>query len=108
MSKVHNYHDYKAPKPAVIPDDLNELPLKTAEKLDPSGDFKKFMHSWQSKKLFGDLNFIDPKDGRLHASFEFHSGMCKKFKLIRFMEGSSTHGMQTIINPNVNFKRDAK
>lgn len=109
MSKKYSFHDYKAPSKEKIPDDLNELPLNTAMKLDPSGDLKAFMLNFQDNKLFGDINFISPEDHRLHATFEFQSGMCKKFKLIKFMNKEShTHSMQTILNSKIDFKRKSE
>lgn len=110
LSKKHNYHDYKSPSNKPLPDDINELPVNTAARLDPSGEFFKFMQQFIDRKLFGDVNFVDPtvNPPRLTASFEFHSGMCKKFRLISYMGDSATHSLQTILNDKIDFRKENK
>jgi hypothetical protein len=106
MTKKYNFYDYKLPSKKDIPDDLNALPMEVALKLDPSGEFKKFMKHWQDRKKFGPLNFICPKTMRLVAVFEFQSGMCKHFDLIEYMGETSTHGRGKVLNDKVSFQRN--
>ena len=107
MTKKYNYHDYKLPNKNPLPVDINKLPLEIAGKLDKTGVFVEFLKDFQDKKLFGDVNFIDPNVNppRLTASFELHSGMCKKFKLISYMDNNLSHSIQTILNDKIDFRK---
>ena len=79
--------------------------IKTADRLDPSGEFTEFMKEFIEKKLFGKVNYMDKNTFHLTASFEFHSGMCKKFDLVKYMGDTHTHMTQTILNDKIDFRK---
>lgn len=105
----YNYYDYKDKKD--FPKDINKMPKDYAVKLsDKYGitDVDELFATAEKDHLFGDLHSIDPSTKRLIASFEFHCGVCKKFKLIRWSSDSNSFFMQTVFNPNVSFKKVRK
>ena len=101
---VHKYHDYTA-KDKVLPEDINEPAIKAADKLDSTGELTEMLKEVQEKKHFGEQHFINPAKGRLEALFEFHNGVCKKFKLIKWSKSGNSYFMMTVLNNKVTFKR---
>lgn len=105
MSIVYNYHDYTK-KGVELPEDINSLPVETAEKLDSTGDLKSLLDSAQDKRLFGQCHYLGKNGDRLIAVFEYHNGICKKFNLLEWSKGNTSYFMRTILNDKVSFKRN--
>lgn len=102
----YDYHDYKLPNKEPLPSDINQIAWDIEKKLDPTGEFGTLMEYPEKNKAFGNLNFINPESGRLEAIFEYHSGMVKLIKLVKYLsKTSSSHFTQTIKNNKIDFRK---
>lgn len=99
-----NFHEMRLK--GEVPLQANQQIFDIAPKLDKSGEFEKFIKDKIDKRLYGSANFIHPITNRHMAHIEFQWGVFKKMDLIEFMGETNTHFMRTILNKNVEFKKN--
>lgn len=121
MIEKYNYHDFTGSNGKPLPEDINKIVFTAGSRLDPTGDFNKVLEYAQREssgnvKKFGDAVFVNPKSNLTEGYFEFHNGVCKMFKLVKYIDdilgrefsGNLSHFQHTFLNPAVDFKRRKK
>lgn len=91
-----------------MPEDINQIATDIATRLDTTGKLLKLMTYPESNKAFGNINYINPATMRLEATFEYHSGMVKLIKLVKYIDDTASHFMQTIKNNKIEFRTEAQ